>query len=157
MLIKWNELGKLLASKQSTSINQKFLTEEGILSERSQKLDSYLVTETAKIQTLRRVAAQQAISGPLIGMASLARSILYTVSYYGYGHSPQTVNNLAFAGRISQASGQAYSLLNTPTVAIYHFWYKRKLSKRGELPEQILQQRLKRLDNLEKQINSFSP
>jgi len=157
LLEKWNEFDKLLAEKKSSSTNPQLLKEEAILSERSQRLDFHLTTETARIEKLRRVAAQQAISGPLIGMASLARSILYTVAYYGYGKEPATANSLAFAGRISQASGQAYSLIDTPAVAIAHALYKRKLSKRGELPAQILQQRLDRLDALEANIQSFHP
>jgi hypothetical protein len=64
---------------------------------------------------------------------------------------------LTFAGSISQASGQAYALIATPTAAFMHFKYKRKLAKRGELPSQVLKKRLMALDDLEKQLKAARP
>ncbi len=120
-------------------------------------LDNMLDAETTRIQKLRRVAAQQAISGPLIGLAALSRSILSAVAHYDYPKQAKVRNQLNFAGAIPQVVGQGYSLINTPTAAIMNARYKKKLAKRGELPEQMLKKRLKSLDALEIQLKAVHP
>jgi len=153
---EWQNLKDRIPEERSASI-QEAIAELSFLANDSKKLDDMLDAETNRIQKLRRVAAQQAISGPLIGLASLSRSILSAVAHYDYPQQPKVRNQLNFAGAIPQVVGQGYSLINTPTAAIMNLRYKKKLAKRGELPEQILKQRLKNLDTLESQLQAEHP
>ena len=110
-------------------------------------LDIQLNRETREIERFRQVAQQQSISGPLIGLTGVVSSTLATVAVYGYPRDIETVNKLGFAGRITQGTGQAYALVNTPYTMVKGIIRNRRLAARGELPTQILR---KRLENLEK-------
>ncbi len=152
----WRKLKRVIPDEHPQVIDDA-VDELSFLSSESNEIDNILDRESTRIEKLRRVAAQQAISGPLIGLASLNRSILSAVAYYDYPDAPETRNKLIFAGLISQTAGQAYSLINTPTAAILNARYKKKLAKRGELPEQILKKRLATLDILESQLKLEHP
>jgi hypothetical protein len=117
------------------------------LTYRTEKMDIELNREVKEIERYRRVAQQQSISGPLIGLTGVTSSTLATVAIYGYAKEPKTAIRLGFAGRNTQLVGVSYALLNTPTVMIYGQIRKHRLRKRGELPEQILAERLKRLES----------
>jgi hypothetical protein len=155
--VDWEQLKQLVERNLDPVKDVNDIEEITFLSERSRRLDLALDKESEKIDKFRRVAAQQAISGPAIGFASLVRSVLFTIAFYGYRHNPVTANQLSFAGRISQASGQSYSLIVTPTTAITGAIYKRRLSERGELPAQKFEERLRKLDEWEQRLKTSHP
>jgi hypothetical protein len=136
--------------------------ELAFLIRRTEELDGPLDKEVQHVVNLRRIADQQAISGPLIGLAGVTRSVLNTVAYYqstpsgsaNYERTRVVSNQLNLSGRIVQSTGQAYSLMNTPYTEVKHFLYKRRLRKAGQLPKQLLAQRLTRLDELEKRVKA---
>ena len=143
----------------SSSLETKELA---FLIRRTEELDGPLDKEVQHVVNLRRIADQQAISGPLIGLAGVTRSVLNTVAYYqstpsgsaNYERTRVVSNQLNLSGRIVQSTGQAYSLMNTPYTEVKHFLYKRRLRKAGQLPKQLLAQRLTRLDELEKRVKA---
>lgn len=144
---------------ESSSLETKELA---FLIRRTEELDGPLDKEVEHVRKLRRIADQQAISGPLIGLAGVTRSVLSTVAYYqsspsgsaNYERSRVVGNQLGLSGRIVQSTGQAYSLINTPYTEVKHYLYKRRLKKAGQLPKQLLAQRLDRLDELEKRVKA---
>src|SRR6516165_2480840 len=109
------------------------------LTYRTEQMDVALNREIKEIERYRRVAQQQSISGPLIGLTGVTSSTLATVAIYGYSRQPRIAIRLALAGRITQGVGQSYALLNTPSTMIYGIMRKHRLKKRGELPAQILE------------------
>jgi hypothetical protein len=150
----WKDLNTPLSELKPNSEDALHVKEIAFLSEHSELEEDALSEEQGRLEKLRRVAAQQAISGPIIGGFNVARSLLSTIAYYGYGSEPIVRNRLAFAGRISQATGQTYALIATPTARIKQSLYKRKLRRQGELPEQVLASRMKRLNELEAEIKA---
>ena len=152
LLADWGDLNQQAATSQSTTIDSLHIKEAAFLAENAERAEVGLAREQNRIEKLRQVAAQQAVSGPIIGMTSVARSLLATIGYYGYRSQPVVNNRLAFAGRISQACGQTYSLITTPATRIKQTVYTQHLRKQGQLPSQMLERRLKRLDELEKEI-----
>jgi hypothetical protein len=122
------------------------------LAQESRDLDQGLAYEEKHIEKLRRVADQQAIAGPIIGMFSVARSTSATVAYYGFRGHPNQANGIYLAGRCSQTTGQAYSLYATAHNAFENFKNHQRLKKAGNLPSQILANRLGTLDALEKSV-----
>lgn len=161
------EMGKdlTLAAKDDTATAE--VKELAFLVRRSAELDEPLNKEVLKFEKLRRVADQQAVSGPLIGLTGVTRGILNTTAFYatqnksssdssessdGPSQNALLSNRLNFAGRTVQACGQAYSLVLTPTTEIRHFLYRRQLRRRGEAPDQLLHQRLVRLQQIETRV-----
>ncbi len=132
----------------------KLLDEAISMEEKSERFDLVLDRERREIERLRRVAQQQTIAGPLIGLTSMPASILGTIAFYDYRNDRETTNKLLFAGRISALSGQAYALVQTPYTMIAGMRKNSQLKRRGELPSQLLEERLNNLDLLEERIKS---
>ncbi len=140
---------KLLTAEHQKEHNvdhQVWLRKVAALNQRSEKVDIQLDRETKDIERYRQIAQQQSISGPLIGLTGVTSSTLATVAVYGYPRDIETATRLGFAGRITQGTGQAYALLNTPYTILRGTIRNRELRRRGELPTQILQERLDRLN-----------
>ncbi|PZM84221.1 MAG: hypothetical protein DKT66_06155 [Candidatus Melainabacteria bacterium] len=129
-----------------------FLKRVTALTNRTQAMDTQLTHETREIERFRQVAQQQSISGPLIGLTGVTSSTLATIAVYGYPRDIDTANKLGFAGRITQGTGQAYALINTPYTMVKGMIRNRRLKERGELPSQILKERLQRLDALQASV-----
>ena len=137
---------------QADSAEEKTFEEAIFLSGSSERMDTNIDREVSDIERLREVAQQQAISGPLIGLTATARGVMANVAYYGCRDNRRTANRLLFCGRISQAAGQSYALVNTPYTIVKGTLRKRELRARNALPSQVLEQRLRRLDALEEHV-----
>ena len=148
---EWTELSSLFPDDPKLALGNADATikEIAFLCMQSQEGEQSMAHQATEINRLHRVADQQAISGPLIGLFSLARSTSATVAYYDYRDDRVTANRINFAGRISQATGQAYALIATPRAKIKSVLYQRKLAKEGKLPSQIYAQKMKRWEAIE--------
>lgn len=177
------ELGKDMRSGSREFATTSEEQELAFLIRRSGKLDDVLNKEVGEFVRLRRIADQQAVSGPLIGLTGVTRGILNTTAFYSTlseqssaAVTPETSgdsssqsattensdsrnkiisNQLNFAGRIVQATGQAYSLILTPTTEVKHYLYQRKLKRENRSPSQLLNARLATLDALEQRVRTF--
>ncbi len=127
------------------------------LSERSGRLDAALDRETKDIERYRQIAQQQSVAGPLIGSTGLTSSILSSIAIYNYSDKPVVANRLGFSGRITQSTGQVAALILTPYTVVRGMIFNSRRKSRGELPEQILEQRLARLDRLEARVKGITP
>lgn len=132
--------------------NSRLLEETLFICKNAERMDQNIDFEASEIQRLRQIAQQQAIAGPLIGLTSVARSILVTDAYFGYRRDRLTSNRLLFAGRISQATGQAYALWDTPRTIYKGYKRRKRLAAEGRLPSQMLERRLTRLDLVEERL-----
>jgi hypothetical protein len=154
LLAEWGDLEHPNVLSDPDPVAALHIKEVAFLVDNAEKGEGILSSEQRRIEKLRQIAIQQSISGPIIGMASVARSVLAVIGYYEYRSEPEVSNKLGFAGRISQACGQTYSLINTPTTLAQQIIYTRRLKKRGELPAQVLERRLNSLNQLEKEIEA---
>lgn len=139
------------------SRQEQLLTSAILLSQRTERLDVHIDREVKEISRYREVAQQQSVAGPLIGFTGVAGATCSAVGFWGYRDNPRTANRIGFSGRIATVAGQAYALVNTPYTAIDGWIKNRQLKKRGELPSQIIEQRLRNLDEFEHQVKSFTP
>ncbi len=137
---------------ESSPKEAKRLQELVFLSANSEQLDTTIDREAKSIERFRQVAQQQSISGPIIGLTSVARSVLSTVSYYGFQSDKEVGNKLSLGGRISQASGQAYALVDTPYTYFKGVMKKRRNERSGNSLAQILERRKRLLSTLERQL-----
>lgn len=153
----WNEIQQRAARLQKTHLSEmhkKLLEETLFLSDKSERLDQVLDRETREIERFRQLAQQQTISGPLIGLTGVAGTTMATIAFYDYRRDRVSTNHLLLANRISVMSGQTFALIYTPYTMLAGMVKKSQLKKRGELPSQLLAERLKNLDSLEQQIES---
>jgi hypothetical protein len=151
----WNDLAEYIRNSPSQQADAQSVLGMDAELRLSNRADAALEVEQQNIQHLRRVAQEQAISGPPIEMATLARQICQEVAYSSFRENRYENNRINIGGRISQTSGQTYSLIITPTSAIRAAMLHNKLRQRGELPSQQLEARLNRLDNLEGRLQSL--
>ncbi|MBS1989922.1 MAG: hypothetical protein JSS83_05345 [Cyanobacteria bacterium SZAS LIN-3] len=152
--IELDDLQKDLKEHVPVETDTDVLNKAIYLSDRSHRLDRALDRENGDIERLRRVAQQQTIAGPLIGLTSMPGAILGTLAFYDYRQDRVTTNKLLFAGRISAITGQAFALVQTPATIVVGKIRSNRLTKKGELPSQLLNDRLKNLDALEERIKA---
>lgn len=130
------------------------LSKIAFLASRARRIDHSLESDIKRIDKMRSVAQQKAISGPIIGMASVSRSILENVAVFSYANRKVTSTRLLFAGRIPQEAGQTYAIANTvKSLLVSHIQNHQKRMK-GEMPDQVIARRLKDLDELEELVRS---
>lgn len=153
---RWHDYADLFPSDPERAFDTTDATirELAFLCMQSQVGDDSMARETAEINRLHRVADQQAIAGPIIGLFSLARSTSATAAYYNYSDDRIKANRINLGGRISQATGQTYSLIATPRAKIKSLLYQRKLAKEGKLPSQIYEQSMARWNAVEKGVKA---
>lgn len=151
------ELKELQASHSIDKQHEELLTKALLLYDRSEHIDVNLDRETKEIARYRQIAQQQSVSGPIIGLSGLTSSVLSAVAFFGYRQEPKVGIRIGFPGRITGVSGQAYALLNTPYTVLSGMQRKRRLRRNGQLPEQILNERLKNLDTFEAQVRALQP
>ncbi|HEY9791518.1 MAG TPA: hypothetical protein V6D22_14040 [Candidatus Obscuribacterales bacterium] len=151
----WDELEHTLTVLQQSSPTERrtrLLHQAANLASSSQMFDTSLDKETAQIQRLRQVAQQQAIVGPAIGLTAVTGSTLGTIAFYGYRTHRTSSAHLLLATRLSVMPGQAVALAYTPFAMILAAKKYEHLKKRGELPAQLLAERLRNLDALEELV-----
>lgn len=150
----WKDLDDYRKDPKHQSTDASTVLGLDALIRRSQRADSGIESESNRIASLRRVAQEQSFVGPAIEMATLSRQICQESAYYNRRNSHLS-NRINLAGRISQISGQGYSLVSTPYTAITAYMIQQKLRKRQELPSQLLSARLKKLEDLETRVNAL--
>ncbi len=120
----------------------------------NQRYDEYLGSEMEYLRRYDKIALQSVIFGPIISGSYLTQDILGAAAYYGNRRRLRTINNLTFAGAITSASGSVIGLGATSWYFIDEALTQRRLQRQGKLPEQLLQQRLKTLDQVEMMISN---
>jgi hypothetical protein len=130
------------------------LSRVAFLAARAQRFDRNLNRDITSITRLRAIAQQKAVSGPLIGLTSVARSTLENVAVFAYGNQKVPATKLSFAGRIPQAAGQTYAISNTIATRFLAVLKNKRLKAKGELPAQVFARRLKEFDDLEAQVRA---
>lgn len=149
----YQRLSQLLAETgELDERNKTLLADIALLRKNSLGLDETIHRESGKIRELRRVAAQHAVVGPIVGTLSLASGTLNTIGYYAYRQKPKVVNRLGLPAELLSLNGESLALYVTPKSAISGFLYERNLRKKGLHPEQLLAKRLLDLDELEQAI-----
>jgi hypothetical protein len=152
---KWGSEQELLSLAAQEGSSDRQIEQLSLLVESSEAIDKLIDKESAKIEKLQRVAAQQTLSGTAIGFLSLSQQIMGVIAFYGFRNDPLTSNRIRFASRIPQVAGQSYSLIKTPTTQALSILKERKLRRLGESESQELEKRLAELDKIEKKVKAW--
>jgi len=117
-----------------------------------QRYDEFIAKETVQLRRHDKISLQSVGYGPVISGTFLAQDILGAAAWYGNKDRPKASNNLIFAGFASSAAGSALGLTTTTWYYLDEYLNKKKLKREGDMPEQLLQKRLKTLDEIEDMI-----
>jgi hypothetical protein len=150
--------------KRVSAANENVLVQVGPIKTRlaaydlwDQRYDEYISKETEQLRRHEKIALQSVIYGPIISGTFLAEDVLGAAAWYGNRRRPKTVNNLAFSGFITAGAGSALGLSATSWYYLDEYLNRRKLKREGNMPEQLLQKRLKTLDEIETMIRTSAP
>jgi hypothetical protein len=113
------------------------------------RYDVYVEQREKHLQFLSKIALQQEISGPLISLTSLSGDIMNLIGFYRYGQRPIAYNSMSFASSITGATASTVSASLTATTLLKEKLFERELRKKNGLPEQLLERRLRTLEELE--------
>jgi hypothetical protein len=118
------------------------------------KDDRYMDERNKHLQFLSKISLQQNVGGPLISLGSLSGDVMNLVGFYKYGERPRGYNNLSFASSVSGVVSSSASATLTATTLIREKRFEHKLRKENGLPEQLLDERLRTLDELDAMLQS---
>lgn len=122
----------------------------------SARFDQYLEDILEDLRHANKVALQGELTGPLISGTYLSQDIAAQVALSRLGRRPRATNDLGMAVSIGATAGTGFSLFLTNYWFFDELRFKRKLKKKKHLPEQLLAQRLKTLDDLDSLLISSS-
>lgn len=115
----------------------------------SARYDDIINREEIELSHRGKVAHQGRKIGPLVAGSGLAQDLMADIAFYGYPNNERRGASLAYAGSISAASGNATALAYTNYNFISEYLYRRKLRKQRLLPQQLLDERLRLLDQVD--------
>jgi hypothetical protein len=104
------------------------------------------------LRHVRSITEQNLLAGPLTSSASLASDFLGAITAYKDFGNPKTTNNIAFAGAISSCAASGVSVYLTTHYLFEDIRYTAKLKRAHSLPDDILMDRLKVLDEVQKLV-----
>jgi hypothetical protein len=116
----------------------------------AERYDQYINKRQIELRRLDKVAQQSNVSGPLISGAFLAQDIMGAVNAYSFADNAKKANRIAFASSVPTTVASGASL------ALSSWWFAgdylaaRRLKRIDALPSDLLQQRLKTLDELDR-------
>lgn len=156
-------LKELVASTDQTSLQSVGPIEERMALYRTadKGFQATLAAESKQLRHLRKVAVESNFFGPLIGGAVMTQGILGTRAYYRYGKNPTLSNArkstvLNYAGSIVGLTGFASGLGITAEGLVANAIYDRRLKKKHQRPEDLLEDHLKLLDKVEISVKAMN-
>ncbi len=149
---KFERLAQLLVNGETNSQHSQLASELIRLREEKLGLDTLILHEERNIERLNRVAGQQALTAPMISAFGVGSGILNTIGYHGFRQQPLIQNRLGFAGDATILPAEGIALIATPAAALKTYLYERDLKIKKEHPYQLLSNRLKDLETLEKLV-----
>lgn len=109
--------------------------------------------ETALMKHLDNVAVQSDLLGPAIGGTLLTQGIMGTVGHYKYEHHPLKELNLVYKGAVVGLPGASTAVVATAAALLGDWHFENRQKKQKRLPAQLIEQRLKHLDDLGKEVD----
>jgi hypothetical protein len=110
-----------------------------------------LRNEARLMNHLEQVAVQSNVIGPPIGGTLLAQGILGTVGHYQYGDTLKELD-LNYKGAVTGLVGTSTAVGVTAAGYLAGSYYFHQMKKKNRLPRQIIGERLKFLDGVEKTV-----
>jgi hypothetical protein len=127
-----------------------------LYSQSSQNFSEELRREMRIMKYLNEVAAQSDIVGPAVGGTILSQGILTTCAHYLFGGKDERKKALLdYRGSVIGAAGSGVAVAVTAGAMIFDIYYMHRLEKKQKLPEQLIEQRLKYIEETESIIDAL--
>lgn len=127
-----------------------------IYSQSSRYFSEELRRELRIMKYLNAVAAQSDIVGPAVGGTILSQGILTTCAHYLFGGKDERKKaGLDYGGSVIGATGSGVAVAVTAGALIFDLYYMHRLEKKQKLPEQLIEQRLKYIQDTESIIDAL--
>ncbi|MBA3994882.1 MAG: hypothetical protein C0469_15285 [Cyanobacteria bacterium DS2.3.42] len=101
-----------------------------------------LLSEMALLHTLEQVAVQNVIMSQPIGGLATASGVHSLLAYYKYGERPRRAGVQNQASSITGCCGASLATGLTAVGYVVDLWYTNVLRSKGQLPEQLMQERV---------------
>jgi hypothetical protein len=111
-----------------------------------------LQNELDRMRGLRKVALQSSALGPVIGGLFMTQGILGTVGYYRYGLRPRKQLTLDLYGSINGTVSAGLNVVGNAAWLVSFMIYQNHLKQQHRLPIQLIDDRLKHLDEVEQSV-----
>jgi hypothetical protein len=118
----------------------------------STRYESFIDKEEKRLERLEKVARQYNTVGPAIALGNLGQDVLDTTGFYHFGHRDIIATRLYFAGSVSTGAASLASFTFTNYRFYDDYRCQRQLKRLHEMPDQLLQTRLKTLDEMEDKL-----
>ncbi|HIA52370.1 MAG TPA: hypothetical protein EYN91_09825 [Candidatus Melainabacteria bacterium] len=101
-----------------------------------------LISEMALLHQLEQVAVQNVITSQPIGGLALASGVHSLLAYYRYADKPRKAGYQNHASSITGLCGASLATGLTGVGYVADLWYTHVLRSKGQLPEQLMEQRV---------------
>jgi len=108
-----------------------------------------LELSTREVQSGTRSATQNVLVGAIVGGTKMSFGTTGIIGGFRYPTQPLKANAVAQAGTISYAAGSFVSVADNVRLRVLDEYNRRKLSRKRQLPSQVLGDRLEALSQLE--------
>ena len=153
------ELYSSLPAEKLTMLGP-FLDRLDVYSKASTAAEKIMASEREHLLHLQKVAHESLVIAPILGSTQVARGVLETVGYYGYGRrvSPNNVRTdsaLSLAATVTLIASNGFAAAYTGKNLVETVLYERRLHKKRQLVEDIIAERLDELDLIEKRARAL--
>lgn len=114
-----------------------------------------LLNETSVMRTLNKVAVENIVLGPVIGSLLATQGIIGTYGSYELATRPKKQLNSFFHGAVCGTVGTSMAVVGNAASLLASIAYEHKLDKEHRLPKQLIDDRLKHLDDVEKVVSAL--
>jgi len=118
----------------------------------STRYESFIDKEKQQLERLEKVARQYNRVGPVVALGNLGQDVVDTVGFYHFGHRDVVATHLYFAGSVCGGAASLGSFSFTNYRLLDDLRFEQRSKRQRELPRQLLQTRLKTLDEIESKL-----
>lgn len=153
---KLKALQELLPDAQGTLIPTLSATSRFGMYDQSRELfDKQMNSEVKTIRRLNKIALETNIMAPPIGGLLMTQGILGSLAYYDYPGRVRKQLDLNYKGAILGTIGSSLTLAGNLGWLLSSMAYEHHLRKNEQLPSQLIEKRLKHLDDIEQVIRTL--
>lgn len=149
------ETAVIAQGHEIAALNSQALVTESLYVQSAHLFKKQLDSETRAVRRFNKVAVQSNILGPAIGGTLFTQGLLGTIGYYRYGMRPRKQLTLAYRGSVVGLTGASVAVAATAAGLLADWYYVHRHKKKKRLPPQLIEERLKHLEEVEKTVNAL--
>jgi hypothetical protein len=154
-------LDKLVKGKHAADVAVASLTErEGIFDEHEKAFSRVISDEEKKIAIAKLTATENVAAGAFVGGSKTACSVFFLIPGYDHRYNSKTAragrvtNDMLFTAAVVGLPATSFAILDTLRIQVKGEIQRHRARKAGLLPSQIVANRLKSLDDMERGLKA---